>query len=87
MLGPGATIAPSQREWSSPYRLAMGRPISINTATVDQLVSIPNIGPKRAGEIVRDRRSNGRFSGIVDLKRVRGVGPRTVQKVTPFIVP
>ncbi len=85
MVMAGATIAPSDREWRSPHRLAMGRRISINNGTEDQLRSVPNIGAKRAEKIVKNRRDNGYFLNVGDLKRVRGIGPRTVQKVAPFV--
>jgi competence protein ComEA len=85
-LPPGATIAPSEREWSSPYRLAMGRPVSINNGTEEQLRTVPNIGPRRASSIVENRRYNGVFYDISDLQRVHGFGPKTVDRVAPFVV-
>ena len=86
MLEESATLAPSKREWSSPYRLAMGRRIAINQATEEQLESIPGIGPRRASSIVENRRKYGFFSDVGDLKRVHGIGPRTVQRIAPFVV-
>lgn len=86
MLAAGATIAPSEREWLSPFRLAMGRRISINSGTEAQLQTVPGIGPVRATRIAENRRSNGLFTGIEDLQRVRGIGPRTVEIVAPFVV-
>jgi competence ComEA-like helix-hairpin-helix protein len=85
-LRPGATIAPSEREWFSPYRLAMGRPVSINNGTEEQLRTVPNIGPRRAASIVEYRTYNGYFNDISALQRVHGVGPKTVELVAPFVV-
>ena len=85
LLGAGPSIAPFDREWNSVYRLAMGRRISVNQASASQLETLPHIGPKRAAAIVRYRNENGNFSSLGALVNVRGVGPRTVQRVSPFV--
>ena len=78
-------VAPTSRERNSVHQLAMGRQLSINLSTAEQLETVPHIGPFRAIQIVINRRENGNFSSIGDLKRVRGIGPRTVQKVAPYL--
>ena len=85
MMPLGSSIAPFEREMNSLYQLAMGRQISINQASIEQLRTVPHIGPVRASRIVKNRRENGLFSSISDLSRVRGIGPRTIQKVAPYI--
>ena len=85
ILGAGPPIAPFDREWNSVYRLAMGRLISVNQASALQLETLPHIGPKRAASIVRYRNENGNFLSLKSLMDVRGVGPRTVQRVSPFV--
>lgn len=60
--GPGATSA------------APG-PIDLNTATVEQLVTLPGVGPATAAAIVDDRDRNGPFASVADLDRVPGIGP------------
>ena len=87
LLGESPPIAPSDREWNSVHRLAMGRTISISHASAPQLEALPNIGPKRAAEIVRYRNENGNFASIGALMNVHGIGPRTVQRVAPFVEP
>jgi competence ComEA-like helix-hairpin-helix protein len=81
-----APIAPSKRERASVYLLAMGRQISINDGTIEQLETVPHIGPSRAAAIVKNRRKNGSFSSIGDLRRVHGIGPRTIQRVAPYLI-
>jgi competence protein ComEA len=49
-------------------------PISINTADIAQLDSLPGIGPVMAGRIIAYRKQNGAFSAIDDLKKVKGMG-------------
>ena len=87
LIGSHAPIAPFDREWNSVHRLAMGRTISISHASAPQLEALPNIGPKRAAEIVRYRNENGNFASIGALMNVHGIGPRTVQRVAPFLEP
>jgi len=57
--------------------------LDINTATAAQLNALPNIGPALAERIVGDREANGRFESIMDLDRVPGIGPRTIESLRP----
>lgn len=50
-------------------------PIDLNTATADQLESLPGVGPATAAAIVDDRDRNGPFASVDDLDRVPGIGP------------
>ena len=78
-------VAPMARVRNSVHQLAMGRRLSINSSTAEQLETVPHIGTVRATEIVRNRREKGLFSSIDDLRRVHGIGPRTVQKVMQYL--
>lgn len=55
--------------------------VNVNTATKDQLESLPGIGAKIADAIIRDREENGPFSSVEDLTRVPGVTPSLLAKV------
>jgi competence protein ComEA len=50
-------------------------PVDLNTATADQLESLPGVGPATAAAIVDDRERNGPFASVDDLDRVPGIGP------------
>ena len=52
--------------------------VDINTASADELATLPGVGPIRAADIVRERQINGRFRACDDLRRVAGIGPATV---------
>jgi competence protein ComEA len=50
-------------------------PVDLNTATAEQLESLPGVGPATAAAIVDDRERNGPFASVDDLDRVSGIGP------------
>lgn len=58
--------------------------IDVNTASVQELVSLPGIGPKKAQAIVESR-SHGPFVSVEDLRRVHGIGPKTVAKLRDLV--
>jgi competence protein ComEA len=60
-------------------------PLDLNTATVAQLkATLPDIGPKKAQAIV-DEREKGPFKSVDDLRRVHGIGQKTIDKLRPYV--
>ena len=57
--------------------------ININTATTDELVALPGIGPAKAQAIVDYRKAHGPFKTIEDLKDVKGIGAKRFEKLKP----
>lgn len=55
--------------------------ININTATAEELDSLPGIGPSTAAAIVEDRERNGPFTSPEDLMRVSGIGEGKFSKL------
>jgi len=70
-----------------PARLAMtlGLRVDLNRADEEELQALPRIGPKKARWIVMDRKERGPYSRLEDLKRVKGIGPRTVEHLRPLV--
>ena len=66
--------------------LIFGQSLNINTASIDHLMSLPNIGEKRAKVILEHRMKNGKFQNLKDLDEVQGIGPKTLLKLQPYIV-
>jgi comEA protein len=55
--------------------------VNLNTASVDQLDTLPGIGPKVAARIVEYRQKNGPFKKIEDVMNVKGIGEKNFLKI------
>lgn len=69
----------------APARLLVGLPIDVNRASRADLQLIRGIGPSLATAIVAEREQNGPFIGVDDLERVRGIGPKSVERFRPWL--
>lgn len=58
--------------------------VDINTADVDQLDELPEIGPSTAQSIIDYRQTNGEFQSVAELEEIPGIGPETLEKIDPF---
>jgi competence protein ComEA len=61
--------------------------IDINQADWPEIALLPNVGEQLAKRIVADRAANGSFHSLEDLDRVRGIGPKTVESMKPYLRP
>jgi competence protein ComEC len=55
--------------------------IHINTASVEELMELPSLGPRRAKAITTYRGEHGAFATIADLRKVAGIGPATYDAI------
>lgn len=60
--------------------------INLNTATLDQLETLPGIGRKTAERIIEHRTKSGAFKRIEELMNVKGIGEKSFLKLKPMIV-
>ncbi len=60
-------------------------PIFLNTAGIEELDTLPGIGPKTAQAIVEYRKIHGKFVSPADLLQVRGIGPKKLSEILPHI--
>ncbi len=59
--------------------------VDINTADVTQLDTLPGVGPSTAAKIVAEREANGPFTGVEDLARVSGIGPKRIEQLKDLV--
>lgn len=59
--------------------------ISINSATKEELMSLPSIGEAKANAIIEYRKKNGLFKKIEDIKNVKGIGNALYEKIKDYI--
>jgi len=59
--------------------------LNLNSASAKELTKLPGIGPKKAASIVQWRVRHGKFGRVVDLRRVKGFGVKTVRKLQPYL--
>ncbi|ANE04578.1 ComEA family DNA-binding protein [Corynebacterium crudilactis] len=78
--------APPQEAHGEPSGSSSGL-ISLNTATLADLVSLPGVGEKTAQTILDFRDTNGGFSSVEDLLQVKGIGPSKFEQLSPLVVP
>jgi len=55
--------------------------VNINSADIETLQSLPGIGPSMAQRIIDYRKSFGPFRTIEDLTKIKGIGPKTFDKL------
>lgn len=71
-----AEVPPEARGSASSQGSGHSTKININTATLQELESLPGIGPALAGRIVQWRKDNGSFQSSEDLQEVSGIGQK-----------
>lgn len=63
----------------------LGKLISINTGTIEELITLPGIGESKAENIIKYREENGAFKAIEEIINVSGIGDAAYQKIKDFI--
>jgi len=59
--------------------------VNVNTATLQELEKLPGIGEARAQAILDARKQRGGFKSVDELVDVRGIGPRNLEKLRPYL--
>ena len=86
---PGPSVsAPAPRERVSPVPLSFcHNPLHfLSTAPVDSLDLLPGVGPVLATRLLDARRNAGSFRSWDDVDRVRGIGPKTIERLKALAI-
>ncbi len=78
---PAEIITPTETTKPEPYVFR----VDINTATWIEFAQLDGIGEKLAKRIIADRAENGSFNKVEDLRRVKGIGAKTLEKMRPHL--
>ena len=60
--------------------------VNLNSATLEQLQTLPGVGPSLAKKILEHRTKNGKFNKIEEIINVKGVGEKKFQKMRDRLV-
>jgi competence protein ComEA len=66
---------------------APAAPVQLSTATLEQLDTLPGVGPVTAQKILDYREKHGAFSSVDALDAVPGIGPKRLEQLRDLVVP
>ena len=64
---------------------AAGKSINLNTASAEDLTALPRIGAKVAQRIVEYRTAHKGFKTVDEMRNVKGLGPKLLEGIKPFV--
>lgn len=62
-------------------------PVNLNSATIEQLDTLPGVGPVTAQKIVDFRREHGPFTSVDQLDAIPGIGPSRIDNLREHVSP
>lgn len=83
--GTSAAVQPSETSASQKSASSASGTVNVNTAGIAELTGLPGIGEKKAQAIIDYRNEHGLFRSISDLEKVKGIGPKLLEKMKPSV--
>ena len=69
------------------FPLLASERLDLNSATVEQLVSLKGVGDVLAQRIIDYRQQHDRFNSLDELSQVKGIGDKKLEQLRPFLLP
>jgi competence protein ComEA len=85
--GAAAVAAPAGGAAGSVAGAPASGPVHLSTATLEQLDSLPGIGPVTAQKILDYRQKHGAFTSVDELDAVPGIGPARLDQLKDLVAP
>ena len=79
------STAPGTPAKTKSSRKQLAGKLNLNTATEEQLLLLPMVGPAKAERIVAWRKKNGGFKRVADLRHVKGFGYKSFKRLEPYL--
>lgn len=79
--GPG----PARADETAPPAAAPGERVDLNSATEEDLLRLPDVGPRAAQRIIEHREEYGAFASVEDLTRVEGFDQERLAAIRPHV--
>ncbi|MBI5645871.1 MAG: helix-hairpin-helix domain-containing protein [Ignavibacteriae bacterium] len=79
------TTHPSSRGTAHASETPAEASINLNTASAENLATLPGVGPSIARRIIEYRDSQGIFQAVEDLMNVKGIGPKKFERIKPYL--
>jgi competence protein ComEA len=80
-------IAAGSSAASGPPSSAPSGPVQLSTATLEQLDTLPGVGPVTAQKILDYRAQHGAFRSVEELDAIPGIGPARIDQLRGLVVP
>ncbi|MBR7553350.1 helix-hairpin-helix domain-containing protein [Allobacillus sp. GCM10007491] len=72
--------------YSSQRVMAEEGKVRINTAELNEIMTLPGIGEQKAKSIIEYRETNGKFQSVEDLLQISGIGEKTLERFRDMVI-